>query len=52
MPKQAAPRTAGKPATSVRMLAAYFDASAGYSTGADGSSGSATLQVGSWGRQP
>ena len=44
MPTGAPGASAGRPANSVRMLAAYFDAAAGYSAGAAGAEGHAELQ--------
>ena len=44
MPQGAAGATPGRPTNSVRMLAAYFDASAGYNIGGDGSSANVALQ--------
>lgn len=44
MPAGAPGASAGRPSNSVRMLAAYFDAAAGYATGAAGTQGHAALQ--------
>jgi hypothetical protein len=44
MPAGSPEASPGRPSTSVRMLAAFFDASAGYHNGPGGSTASAALQ--------
>ena len=44
MPAGSPEASPGRPSTSVRMLAAFFDASAGYHSGPGGSTASAALQ--------